>query len=81
MREDVQRLKELNIMDTSKILLERKLSSSIVSAGLCIGVNPKVLEYYMPMLLDATNKINEEIKTQRNRESLLEGNISKEESR
>lgn len=67
-------------IDTSKILTEKKLNSSIVSAGICIGVHPRVLEYYMPMLLDATKTINEEIKTQRNRESLLEGVISPENS-
>jgi len=67
-------------MDTSKILTEKKLSSSIISAGLCIGINPKVLEYYMPMLTEATNKINEESKTQRNRESLFKGNLSTENS-
>jgi len=80
LREEIERLRQLNTMDTSKILTEKKLSSSIISAGLCIGINPKVLEYYMPMLTEATNKINEESKTQRNRESLFKGNLSTENS-
>ena len=71
LREEIYRLRQLNIMDTSKILTEKKLNSSVVSAGLCIGVHPRVLEYYLPMLLDATKTINEEIKTQRNREGIL----------
>ena len=46
----------------SRILNERKSNSSIVSAGLSLGVHPKVIEAYLPELLEATKKYNEQSK-------------------
>jgi hypothetical protein len=54
---------EKEIMLASRILNERKSNSSIVSAGLSLGVHPKVIEAYLPELLEATKKYNEQSKT------------------
>ena len=54
---------EREIMLESRILNERKSNSSIVSAGLSLGVHPKVIEAYLPELLEATKKYNEQSKT------------------
>lgn len=47
----------------SRVLKERKSNSSIASAGLLIGVHPKVIEAYLPELLEASKKYNEQNKT------------------
>jgi hypothetical protein len=60
-------------MDTSKILKEKKHNSSVVVAGLSIGVHPSVIELFLPAMIEATKTINEQTTTKRNRESLPEG--------
>jgi hypothetical protein len=47
----------------SRILNERKSNSSIVVAGLSIGVHPSVIEQFLPAMLEATKTINEQNKT------------------
>jgi hypothetical protein len=60
-------------MDTTKILKEKNLNSSVVAAGLSIGVHPSVIELFLPAMLEATKTIYEQEKIKRNRESLSEG--------
>lgn len=50
-------------MLTNRILSERKSNSSIVVAGLSLGIHPKVIEAYLPELLEASKKYNEQNKT------------------
>lgn len=47
----------------SRVLRERKSNSSVVTAGLSLGVHPKVIEAYLPELLEASKKYNEQNKT------------------
>lgn len=54
---------EREVFLRSRILSERKSNSSIVSAGLSLGVHPNVIEAYLPELLEATKKFNEQKKT------------------
>lgn len=56
-------LKSEPIQDRSKILSERKSNSSIASAGLLMGVNPKVIEMFLPAMIEATKTYNEQNKT------------------
>jgi hypothetical protein len=63
-------------MDTTKILKEKKLNSSVVVAGLSIGVHPSVIELFLPAMLEATKTIHEQEKTTRNREGLSKGILS-----
>jgi hypothetical protein len=63
-------------MDTSKILREKKPNSSVVVAGLSIGVHPSVIELFLPAMLEATKTIHEQEQTKRNRESLSKGILS-----
>jgi hypothetical protein len=53
---------EREVSLASRVLKERKSSSSIVSAGLSLGVHPKVIEAYLPELLEASKKYNEQNK-------------------
>jgi hypothetical protein len=57
-------------MDTSKILKERKHNSSIVVAGLSIGVHPSVIELFLPAMIEATKTIHAQKQTERNREGV-----------
>lgn len=50
----------------SRILNERKSNSSVVSAGLSIGVSPEVIELFLPAMIEATKTLNEQNKTKRN---------------
>ena len=50
----------------SRILNERKSNSSVVSAGLSIGVSPAVIELFLPAMIEATKTLNEQNKTKRN---------------
>jgi hypothetical protein len=47
----------------SRILNERKSNSSIVVAGLSIGVHPSIIEQFLPAMIEATKKFNEQKKT------------------
>ena len=60
---DISLRNEREVNLASRILKERKSNSSIVSAGLSLGVHPKVIEAYLPELLEATKKYNEQSKT------------------
>lgn len=42
-----------------KIPERKKYNSSIVTAGLSIGVHPAIIEAYMPQMLEATKQLNE----------------------
>ena len=53
--------REVNL--PSRILNERKNNSSVVSAGLSIGVHPKIIEMFLPAMLEATKTYNEQSKT------------------
>jgi hypothetical protein len=53
--------KEINL--ESRILKERKSNSSIVSAGLSIGVHPQIIEMFLPAMIEATKTYNEQSKT------------------
>ena len=50
----------------SRILNERKSNSSVVSAGLSIGVSPAVIELFLPAMIEATKTLNEQNKTKGN---------------
>ena len=50
----------------NRILNERKSNSSVVSAGLSIGVSPKVIEMFLPAMLEATKTLNEQNKIKGN---------------
>lgn len=54
---------EKEISLPSRILNERKSNSSVVSAGLSIGVHPKVIEMFLPAMIEATKTYNEQYKT------------------
>lgn len=54
---------EREVMLTNRILSERKSNSSVVVAGLSLGVHPKVIEAYLPELIEASKKYNEQNKT------------------
>lgn len=54
---------EREMMLESRVLRERKSNSSVVTAGLSLGVHPKVIEAYLPELLEASKKYNEQNKT------------------
>lgn len=46
----------------NRILKERKSNSSVASAGLLIGVHPKIIEMFLPAMLEATKTYNEQDK-------------------
>ena len=50
---------EREAMLENRILKERKSNSSVASAGLLIGVHPKVIEMFLPAMLEATKTYNE----------------------
>ena len=50
-------LNQLNHLQ--KIPERKKYNSSIVTAGLSIGVHPAIIEAYLPQMLDATKQLNE----------------------
>ena len=50
----------------SRILNERKSNSSVVSAGLSIGVSPAVIELFLPAMIEATKTLNGQNKTKGN---------------
>lgn len=52
--------KEINL--PNRILNERKSNSSVVVAGLSLGVNPKVIEMFLPAMIEAS-KTYEQNKT------------------
>jgi len=54
------------VSQPSRILNERKSNSSVVSAGLSIGVSPAVIELFLPAMIEATKTLNEQNKTKRN---------------
>lgn len=53
---------EKEVMMTNRILSERKSNSSIVVAGLSLGVHPKVIEMFLPAMIEAS-KTYEQNKT------------------
>ena len=54
---------EKEVSSPNRVLSERKSNSSIVVAGLSIGVHPSVIELFLPAMLEATKTINEQNKT------------------
>jgi len=44
----------------------KKYNSSIVTAGLSIGVDPAIIEFYMPQMLEATKQLHEARKNNHN---------------
>lgn len=55
--ENTYLLNQLNHLQ--RIPERKKYNSSIVTAGLSIGVHPAIIEAYMPQMLEATKQLNE----------------------